>query len=455
MKDSRPISPITHAGLVFLGRKRRGFDEEWGAAMAGRVTTTVHARPWGVFLCPTKAVDDATLRRAVAECRTAGCDTLVVLQTTMSDGRLAPLLAQIWNGPLVLWATPEKPEGDLVSSCSLVGTHLYASVFARMGVPFQVVSGGPEDNRLLTDLDSAVCTTSAAARLGQSKIGLVGYHAPGFINLHADPFALSSALGAQLYHFGQQELLSAMDVVPEKDVAIDVRDTLKLGLPLVNVAEDELKVQSAYYLAIRRMVADEHLNALAVRCWPELPDLTGQWPYLAMVRLTDEGYAVTMEGDVDGAVGMLVLRFLGIEPGFLTDWLEHDDQHITVWHGGGTPASLCEPADGAHPRTIARHFNSDKAAVVDGWIAADRPVTLMRMWSDGRGYRLMTREGVTVPPTRHLRGTVGRVRIESENVHDLFDHLCHEGMPHHLIIAPGHHSAILSRFGRMMRMSIV
>lgn len=455
MKDSGSISRITHAGVVFLGRKRPGFDEEWGAAMAERVTTALSARSWGVFFCPAKAVDDATLRKAVSECKASGCETLIALQTTMSDGRLAPLLAQLWNGPIVLWATPEKPEGDLVSSCSLVGTHLYASVFARMGVSFQVVSGGPEDDRLLNELDAAVRTTAAVGRLRQAKIGLAGYHAPGFINMHADPFAFGDALGAQLYHFGQQELLSAMEAIPENDLENDVEKTMQLGMPLVNVTEDELKVQSRYYLAIKRMIVDEHLEAFAVRCWPELPNLTGQWPYLAMVRLTDEGYAVTMEGDIDGAVGMLVLRLLGIEPGFLTDWLEHDDQHITVWHGGGTPASLAEPVGAAHERTIARHFNSDKAAVVDGWIAADRPVTLMRMWSDGRGYRLMTREGVTVTPTRHLRGTVGRVRIESVNVHDLFDQLCHEGMPHHLIVVPGHHGAILSRFGRLMGMGIV
>jgi len=447
--------PVSSAGVVFLGRKRPGFDEEWGAAMTERVKTAVSARSWDAFCCPAKAVDDATLRQAIAECKSAGCDTLIALQTTMSDGRLAPLLPQIWNGPIVLWATPEKPDGDLVSSCSLVGTHLYASVFARMGVPFEVVSGGPEDDRLLTDLDAAVRATSATARLKEAKIGLVGYHAPGFINMHADPFALGDSLGAQLYHFGQQELLSAMDVVSEEDLEIDLQDTLKLGMPLVNVTEDELTVQSRYYLAIRRMMEDEHLDALAVRCWPELPNLTGQWPYLAMVRLTDEGYAVTMEGDVDGAVAMLALRLLGIAPGFLTDWLEHDDHNITVWHGGGTPASLADPAGAAHERTIARHFNSDKAAVVDGWIAADRPVTLVRIWSGGRGYQLMTREGMTVPPTRHLRGTVGRVRIESENVHDLFDSLCHEGMPHHLIVVPGHHRAILLRFGRMMGIGIV
>ncbi|MCK4515198.1 MAG: hypothetical protein KAU31_08070, partial [Spirochaetaceae bacterium] len=62
MRNSRSISTITHAGVVFLGRKRPGFDEEWGAAMTERVKTAINARSWGVFLCPTKAVDDATLR---------------------------------------------------------------------------------------------------------------------------------------------------------------------------------------------------------------------------------------------------------------------------------------------------------------------------------------------------------------------------------------------------------
>lgn len=447
-----PIKP--KAGVVFLGRKRPGFDETWGAAMADRVRRAVAERSWESHIASTKAVDDATLRAAVAECLDADCDTLIALQTTMSDGRLAPLLAQTWSGPIVLWATPENPDGDLVSSCSLVGTHLYASLLARMAIPFEVLSGAPEDRRVMTELDEAVLATAAVTRLSAAKIGLIGYHAPGFINMHANPFALDEHLGAQLYHMGQQELLQAMDSVDDAAVAADIKATLELGMPLVDLEREDLAVQSRFYLALRRIIDEQNLDALALRCWPELPNLTGQWPYLAMVRLTDEGVSVTMEGDVDGALGMLVLRLLDQEPGFLTDWLEHDEEHITTWHGGGTPASLAEPDGSAHPRTIARHFNSNKPAVVDGWVAVDQPVTVSRIWADEEGYHLMAREALTVAPTRHLRGTNGRIRLE-ENVHELFDTICHAGMPHHLAVAPGHHAGLLRRFARLADMRLV
>ena len=449
------VSESSQAAVVFLGRKRPGFDEKWGSAMAERVKKAVAGLPWAGFVCPTRAVDDGSLRKAVSECTAAGCATLIALQTTMSDGRLAPLLAQLWGGPVVLWATPENPDGDLVSSCSLVGTHLYASVLAKLDVPFEVVSGSPEDPRLLADLDAAVRATSVLPQLWRAKVGLIGYHAPGFINMHADPYALSRHLGTELYHTGQQDLLSAMETVPEADVNADVDATLELGMPLVDLERSDLEVQSRYYLALRQLMKEEHLDALALRCWPELPNLTGQWPYLAMVRLGDEGACVTMEGDVDGALGMLMLRHLGLETGYLTDWLEHDDHHITAWHGGGTPACLAEAQGSAHARTIARHFNSGKPAVVDGWIAADRPVTILRIWSEADGYRMMVREGVTVEPTRHLRGTNGRIRLPDENVHEFFDAVCHAGMPHHLTVAPGHNARLLGRLGRLLGMTMV
>ena len=447
-------------GVLFFGRRRPGFDEEWGISMANRVRSAVADQSWDNFVCETKAVDDASLRRAIDECGEAGCKTLVALQTTMSDGRLAPIFAQHWGRPIVLWGTPEKPDGDLVSSCSLVGTHLFASILARLRATFEVVSGAPEDPRLIEDLDSAVLTTLAADRLRRAKIGLIGGHAPGFINMHADPYALNEKLGAELYQLGQQDLLRTMNELEDGDVSADIDVTLALGMPLVDIQRKDLEVQSRYYLALKRMIEEERFDALALRCWPELPNLTGQWPYLAVVRLTDEGYAVTIEGDVDGAIGLLAMSELGIEPGFLTDWLEHDHESIVTWHGGGTPASLAEPTGSAHGRTIARHFNSNKPAVVDGWIVADRPVTIARIWSDPRpdaagAYRMMVREAVTVKPTRHLRGTNGRIRINGEDIHELFDLVCHAGMPHHLAVVPGHHARIIGRLARILGMKTI
>ena len=49
-----------------------------------------------------------------------GIDTLVAIQPVISDGRLAPVLAQQWQKPLTLWATPEEQTGEMISGNSLV-----------------------------------------------------------------------------------------------------------------------------------------------------------------------------------------------------------------------------------------------------------------------------------------------------------------------------------------------
>ena len=47
-------------------------------------------------------------------------DVLVACQPVISDGRLAPVLAQQWEHCLVLWATPEEQTGEMISGNSLV-----------------------------------------------------------------------------------------------------------------------------------------------------------------------------------------------------------------------------------------------------------------------------------------------------------------------------------------------
>ena len=52
-------------------------------------------------------------------------DVIVAIQPVISDGRLAPVLAQQWNNPLILWATPEEQTGEMISGNSLVSKSVY------------------------------------------------------------------------------------------------------------------------------------------------------------------------------------------------------------------------------------------------------------------------------------------------------------------------------------------
>ena len=173
----------------------------------------------------------------------------------------------------------------------------------------------------------------------------------------ADAFvALPGGLGTL------EEFFEAVEAQQERAVEDDVAQVAAMGLPLEDgLTRADLAINSRYYLALQALLAEENLDAVALRCWPELPDRLGQWPYLAMARLATEGLVVALEGDVDGAVCGLIGRLLGAGVSYLSDWLEHDEGGITFWHPGHAPLDICEPGTAR----LGRHFNNRLPLVVN------------------------------------------------------------------------------------------
>ncbi|MCP4640576.1 MAG: sugar isomerase, partial [bacterium] len=214
--------------------------------------------------------------------------------------------------------------------------------FRQLGRPFELAYGHPDEEATRRQLTQAIRLTYTARALRDSTIGLVGAHAPGFINMQVDAGALNRDLGAQLHHFGLHEFIELAREQDEVAVGEDVDEVKGLGLPAEDgIGDDDLAVNSRYYLAMRALMDDEHLDALAVRCWPELPNVIGHWPYLAMARLAEEGRVVALEGDVDGALTCLLAKHLGLGMGYISDWLGHDAETITLWHPGNALGRFC------------------------------------------------------------------------------------------------------------------
>jgi L-fucose isomerase-like protein len=235
----------------------------------------------------------------------------------------------------------------------------------------------------------------------------------------------------------------------------DVAKVMALGLPHKDTTDEDLPMASRLYLAMRSYLDNENLDAMTVRCWPEMANVFGQWPYLGIARLVEEGRAVACEGDADGALTAWIGESLGMGRCYLSDWLEHSHETITIWHIGAAPVSLCEPAGEPGAPRIARHFNIKKPAVLEAAIRADQPVTLVRFWRcDGR-YYLTAREGRTLKPRRTLMATNGLARLDKQDPGEWFEELCHAGMPHHIAVFSGHHEALLRRLARALKMEFI
>lgn len=437
-------------GVLILGRKRPGFDQEWNRTISRRCQAALKDLGLVCVGHHDPVIDDASMRVALGGIKAAGCNCLVMLQPSLGDGQLAMTLAQEWPGPIILWATPERQDSQTVSSCSLVGQHLWASMWRQAGHPFELVYGDPDDTSIIRDLAQAIALARTVALLRRAKAGMIGTHAPGFLDLAVDPFLLRTSIGIQLHPLSLPQFIDRVKRIDEAEIRQDAERVRELGLPLTDVEQRDLDVNSRCYLAMRDLMEEENLSLLSIQCWPELPDILGQWPYLAVSRFTSEDRAVSVEGDVDGAIAGMIGLSLGVGPAFLTDWLEHDESTIFFWHPGMAPLTMCHPAGDPRGPRLARHFNIVKPLVVDGELQAGRDVTVVRLWHCDGQYRIMAFEGRSIPLRRKITGNSVLVEISGRRVPEQFDALIHEGMPHHVLVYYGHCAELHRRLARLL-----
>jgi len=255
--------------------------------------------------------------------------------------------------------------------------------------------------------------------------------------MHVDPNSMQSNLNTELFHISINEFIDNVHAVSDETAQNDLNKLKQLKLNCIDdISEADLLLASKYYLHMKELMDTMPLDALGVRDWSELSAI--QWPYLAMARLASEGYAVACEGDTDGALSCLLGYASGCGACYLSDWLEHDEHHITLWHGGAAPFQLCEGPDSHIPPEIARHFNNRNPAVVDATLKSGMPITLFRLWHLNGKYLFTAIEGETIAPKRHLKGTNGIGCFDTVNIKDYFHRMVRSGFPHHPVIAEGH-----------------
>jgi L-fucose isomerase-like protein len=321
----------------------------------------------------------------------------------------------------------------------------------QLNRPFELIIGRAIEPATRAALARALDVCRGYANVRRARLGLIGSHAPGFIAMEADPFAMQNRLGVQLQRLSLPQFIERCAEVEERAVRDDVEKVRAMNLPMTGgVTVNDLSLNSRYYLALREILAEEALDALALQEWPDLPNTPGQWPYLAMSRLADGGAIVAMEGDADGAITALAGRALGAGVGYLTDWLEHDARTIHFWHAGMAPISWLERA------SLGRHFNIEKPLVVDGPIRANEPITAARIWRvDGR-YFATAIQGKTIRNPRELTGNTALVEFTRDEIpgggdmNVWFDILVHAGLPHHVALFRGHHADAFRRLARML-----
>src|SRR5438067_5912893 len=213
-------SARAHLGVLTIGRKRPGFDQEWNQIMRRQCAEALRKLGYVDAKIVEPIVDEQTTRAALDQLQ--HCSALLILQPSLGNGQLALCVAQQWPKAVVLWATPERPDGDIVSSCSLVAQHLWASILRQLHRPFELIDGDPNEALTHESLDRAIGVAHAYSQLHSVRIGLIGSHAPGFVAMDADPMLIQQQLGAQVHRFSLSQFFDRAEAINESAVRDDV-----------------------------------------------------------------------------------------------------------------------------------------------------------------------------------------------------------------------------------------
>lgn len=398
----------------------------------------------------TPVADAEQARRAAEALRQRPLDYLLVQLTTFTTGDLpAPLLHAARR--VGLWALPERAGGrggrGPLPLNSLCGVNMALSTLRHPAVgkaePVKWFYGETEEQDFRRRLAATLGALRGARALERARVLAIGGTAPAFYGLEEAPDALP---GVTVVRRELTELFERVAAVPEGEA--EARARRWAAREASDVGADALARAARIDLALEAMAREADAQALAVRCWPELPDACGSMACAAMGDRSAADVPAACEGDVMGALSMLALQGISAGPAILmdlSDVLEAEDS-LEVWHCGNAPLAWAEPGpDGGTGTRLTTHFNRDGVGVVRDMRLAPGAVTGLRLLGGGRR-AVVTGGRVRDPQPAGYDGVRGfltdlRWADTALDVRGFVANLLDHRLPHHLAFGRGDHVA--------------
>jgi L-fucose isomerase-like protein len=441
-------------GLVAIARPT--FDVPLAQATADAVLAQLMAAGHAVAGTGRELLMDAAgAARAIGALADRELDLLILLQASFADASMAVDIAQAAGAPVLLWAVPDERDGGRLRLNSLCGSNLAAHALARRNLPYDYVLATCDDPAALAKVEVLARAGRAQRMLRRARIGLVGERPAGFDTCDYDAGDLARLFGVDVQPVVLAQLLAdARQVEPDRRTPVVAR-MAALAPNLDQLDPPAVAGTAGVYVALRRLVDEQGLAGLAVRCWPEFFTELGCAACGAMSLLNEERRPASCEADVNGTVTSLLLQAISGQPAFITDLVSVDPASDTavLWHCGLAPASMADPDAGI---VGVVHSNRKLPLLFEFPLKPGR-VTVARLHRTGRAdaaYQLVIGGGEMVRAPKSFSGTSGVLRFDRPAA-AVLDTVMRHGLEHHFCLTYGSYEAELRAFARLAGLPVL
>ena len=339
--------------------------------------------------------------------------------------------------PVMLWARPGIETG------SLCGTQQLGFVLKQLSKPYKMLYDELESPVARERFFSFVSAAALRYHLKRARIGYIGHRVDGMTETTGHELALKKIFGPRIAGIDTQVLLDEASQVQDKDIREKWRE-IKRQVGKITCS-DEAGIESLkFHQGLKSLIEEKILGAVAVGCYPHLMGKV----CLAASLLGEEGVPLACEGDVNGALGMLMLTMLSGNPTHNTDLLDPipEENAIVLSHCGSGAFSLAEDRSQI---TLASVRLMDQGLCCL-FPAKPGPVTLVNIVPTLDGYKMGILFGEAIKTGMIFPGNPLKVRFDSD-YGDVLSWIAKEGLGHHWMVVYGDSREQLVDLASMVR----
>jgi L-fucose isomerase-like protein len=400
--------------------------------------------------------------RAIRHFSGLGLEGVVLAVLGYGDEKSALQVVESLKGlPVLLFAMKEPiPDGGFLQGASLGGMLPISYGLHKRNIPFTFAGVfEPEEPGLREAVDGFSRVCAAVGLLRRARIGMIGFRPYDFEVCIFNEGLLLERYGTKTVPLNLIDLKAAVEAIPDGDPAVaaalkEIGAAFTLPCPA-----GELAKLAKLERVMIRWAEEYRLDALTIQCWPAIQEHIGLTPCLTNGRLTRMGVPVACEGDVLGALSMLMQRELtrGRAIPWLADILMlHPTQadQFLAWHCGNASAELAAPGEKPHAKPHCSYPAGLPGALAAGeFPLREGEVSLNRLVEHHGEFRLLHVPGRLVSSTDRMRGSWGWVSVE--NRERMLRTVVEEGFVHHVSLIPGRLGPLVAEAARHLGYRLV
>jgi len=387
------------------------------AAMGGGNDRLETLRP------PMPVTDPASAAEAGRYFYDQRVDAVCVVAACWFEDYLVLDMLEECDVPVIAWARPGMETG------SLCGMQQLGFMLKQLGKPYLFVFDEVGASASRARMKEFALAAALRRRLRRARIGHLGHRVLGMTETTANELALKRVLGPRIVHVDSQAFLERAARVAKASVTGSWQE-LKAKVGRVTATEEAGLDSLQVYTALKDTIQELGLSAVAVGCYPHLMGRV----CLAASLLGEDGIPMACEGDVNGALGMLLLTKLTGQPVHNTDLLDAipADNALVFSHCGSGGFSLA-----SNPAEVTlgpvRLMNCGLCAL---FTARPGPVTLINIVAGLDSYRMAALFGEAIETEMVFPGNPLRVQFGTDYRH-ILSWIAEEGLGHHWMAAYG------------------